>query len=162
MPTYLVESVGLSLAEGGLDAARFPATGVIARASGGIVSDRVFARRRRPVALIAFATVAPIIVIIAIVQLPIVLALVLLPAGLFVQLRIGLFYTYVRDVVASGVTGTAVAVLGFVSFVGAFTAPAIAGFLIERTGSFIPAFTYAGALALTGVGLVLFGPESNR
>lgn len=161
MPTYLVESLGVSLAQGGLYAALFPATGIVARAGGGLISDRIFTRKRRPVALIAFATVIPIVGLIAIVRIPIILAMLLLPAGFFVQLGIGLFYTYVREVVATEVTGTALAVLGFISFVGAFTAPALAGFLIEHTGSFLPTFGYAGLLAVFGVALAITGPEPN-
>lgn len=161
MPTYLADTFGLSLARSGLYAALFPATGVVARASGGVISDRVFGRQRRPVAIIAFATVIPVVGLIATIQIPLAIAVLFLPAGFFVQLGIGLFYTYVREVVAGAVTATALAVLGLVSFVGAFTAPAIAGIVLERTASYIPVFGYAGALALVGVALAVFGPEPN-
>jgi len=161
MPTYLADSFGLSLARSGLYAALFPATGILARAGGGIISDRLFDRKRRPVALIAFASVLPVVVLVAVIQIPVVLALLLLPAGFFVQLGIGLFYTYIREVVSAPVTGTALAVLGLVSFVGAFSAPTIAGVLIERTASYLPAFGYAGALAVIGISLAIIAPEPN-
>lgn len=161
MPTYLADTFGLSLARSGLYAALFPATGILARAGGGLVSDRVFGHRRRPVALVAFATVVPVVVLVATIRVPVALALLLLPAGFFVQLGIGLFYTYVREVVDDAVTGTALAVLGLVSFVGAFTAPAAAGALIERTGSYLPAFGYAGLLAVVGIALAVVAPEPN-
>ena len=161
MPTYLADSFGLSLARSGLYAALFPATGILARAGGGIISDRLFDRKRRPVALIAFASVLPVVVLVAAIQIPFVLALLLLPAGFFVQLGIGLFYTYIREVVADPVTGTALAVLGLVSFVGAFSAPTIAGVLIERSASYLPAFGYAGALTVIGISLAIVAPEPN-
>lgn len=161
MPTYLADAFGLSLARSGLYAALVPATGILARAGGGIISDRLFDRQRRPVALIAFASVVPVVVLVAVIQIPLILALLLLPAGFFVQLGIGLFYTYVREVVATPVTGTALAVLGLVSFAGAFSAPTIAGVLIERTASYLPAFGYAGALAVIGIGLAIVAPEPN-
>lgn len=161
MPSYLADVHGLSLVLGGAYAALFPAVGIIARATGGIISDRLFAHRRRPVALITFAVTLPILVVLVLLDIPIVIAVLLLPAGFFVQLGIGLFYTYAQEVVTDQVTGTALAMLGFISFTGAFSAPVIAGGLIDLTGSFFAAFVFSWVLAIGGIALAMIAPEPN-
>ncbi|MFB6130180.1 MAG: nitrate/nitrite transporter [Salinigranum sp.] len=159
MPTYISQQFGFSMAKSGLYAALFPAVGILARAGGGVISDRLFDRRRRPVSLMTFAVTVPLVVLVAAMRVPLFLVVLLLPAGFFVQLGIGLFYTYAREVVDEGVTGTALAMLGLISFAGAFTAPVVAGTLIQRTGGYLPAFAYAGALAVVGVVVTYFAPE---
>lgn len=161
MPSYINDQFGLSLATSGLYAALFPAVGILARVGGGVISDDVFDRRRRPVSFLTFVTIIPIILLITVTKIPLLLAALLIPAGFFVQIGIGLFYTYVREVVSSEVTGTALALLGFISFVGAFSAPVVAGTLIQLTGAFVLAFLYAGALAVAGILLTYVAPEPN-
>lgn len=162
MPTYLSQNFGISMARSGLYAALFPAVGILARAGGGWVSDSLFGRKRRPVAVVTFLVTLPLIGLLVVTDVPLVLVLLLIPAGFFVQLGIGLFYTYAREVVDEGVTGTALAMLGLISFAGAFTAPVVAGGLIQETGAFLAAFTYAGALAVVGLVVAyVAAPEPN-
>jgi nitrate/nitrite transporter NarK len=162
MPTYINQEFGFSLAQSGLYAALFPAIGVLARAGGGAISDQLFDRQRRPVALVTFGVTIPLVALIALIEVPLLLALLLIPAGFFVQLGIGLFYTYVREVVSTEVTGTALAMLGLISFMGAFTAPVVAGSLIELSGDYLLAFGYAGCLAVLGVALSYVAPEPHN
>jgi nitrate/nitrite transporter NarK len=161
MPTYISQEFDYSLARSATYAALFPAIGVLARAGGGVISDGVFGRRRRPVSYLAFGVTLPLVVLITVLDVPLLLVALLVPAGFFVQVGIGLYYTYVREVVEESVTGTALALLGLISFAGAFTAPVVAGGLIELTGEYVLAFGYAGTLALVGVVLTYFAPEPN-
>jgi predicted MFS family arabinose efflux permease len=161
LPSYLSETLGTSLAASGLFAALFPVSGVVARGAGGVISDAMFDQRRRPVAIGGFVLALPMVGAIVAFDIPVVLGVVLLGAGFVVQLSIGLLYTYVQEVVAEDVTGTALATLGLVSFAGAFSAPVVAGLLITRTGDFDAVFVYAGALAVVGVVLALAAPEPS-
>lgn len=49
LPTYLLEEFALSPSTSGLFAAVFPAMGVVSRAGGGLISDRLFGHQRLPV-----------------------------------------------------------------------------------------------------------------
>jgi nitrate/nitrite transporter NarK len=159
MPTYLSTELGFSIAESGVLVALFPAMGVLARTSGGVISDRWLGGRRRPVPLGAFLVTVVLVVVVSIAQTPPVLAALMVLSGYFVQLGIGLFYTHVRELVDDFVAGSAIAVLTMASFTGGFSAPAIAGWLIERTGAYLPTFGYAFGLAVLGVALAWIVPE---
>ncbi|MDX1744502.1 MAG: MFS transporter, partial [Halobacteriales archaeon] len=123
MPTYLTERLGVSLAGGGLIVGGFAAIGILARTGGGVLSDRVFERRRRPVAIISFLVATPLVVGLALVDVVAVVIVLLIAAGFFVQLGIALFYTMVREVVDPAVAATAVSVMTSISLFGGFSAP---------------------------------------
>lgn len=159
MPTYLVEELGYSLAESGLLVALFPAMGVLSRTSGGFISDRLLGGRRRSVPLLSFLVTAPLVVVLWAVDTPVVVVAGLVLSGYFVQLGIGLFYTYVRELVDPHVAGSAIAVLTMASFTGGFVAPVAAGWLIERTGSYLGSFGFAFGLAAVGVYLGAIASE---
>lgn len=153
VPSFLTEEVGLSLGESGFLVALFPAIGIISRSGGGVVADRLFGSRNRPVILASFVVTAPAVVAIMVVSRLILVFLALAITGLFVQLGIGLFYAYIDQIVEPNVAGTAIAVLSTLGFLGSFSAPVVAGMLIEWSESYTPAFAYATTAALLGVGL---------
>lgn len=159
VPTYLTEELGFSLARGGLFVALFPAIGVVARGGSGAVSDRLFANRRRPVALLAFGVSTPAILLVAIADTAALVLVGLLVAGLFVQLGLGLFYAQVRELADPSVASTAVAFATSMATFGGFTAPLLGGLLIEH-GGYAPAFGYAIAAALLGLVLAAVAPEA--
>jgi nitrate/nitrite transporter NarK len=160
-PTYLTESLGLSLAVAGTLAAAFPAVGVLSRVSGGVLSDTLFDGRRRPVVLLAFVVAAPIVGGFTVLHAVPVVVAALLFAGFFVQLCIGLVFAYVRELVAPAVAATAVAFLTSVGLAGAFLAPIAAGALIGAVG-YPTTFALAGVLGGVGVALAWFAPEPDR
>ncbi|MFB6069626.1 MAG: nitrate/nitrite transporter [Halanaeroarchaeum sp.] len=159
MPTYLAREFELTLTQAGPMTALFPAMGVVARATGGALSDRLFGGARRPVPLASFLVTAPVVVAIALLETPLLMAALLIVSGYTVQLGIGLFYTYVRELVPESVGGTAVSILSATSFLGAFSAPVVAGGLIDLTGVYLHAFGYALGLSVLGIALMLVAPE---
>ncbi len=159
MPTYLNDVIGFSLSNSGLLVALFPLMGAIARTSGGVVSDRFLNQRRRPVPLLSFLITAPIVVVMVFTEIPVVIVGLLVLSGYFVQMGVGLFYTHVRELVDEHVAGSALAVLTMASFTGGFTAPIIAGWLIEISGTYFASFAFALSLALLGVALAMVVPE---
>jgi len=161
MPTYLAEEFGLSLADSGLAVALFPAVGILSRSGGGVISDKYFAARRKPVFLLSFVVTAPLVALIAVVETPLLLFGLVVLSGLFIQLSHGVLYTYVRELVEPNVAGTATALLTTVSVFGSFSAPIVAGGLIEYTGTFLLAFGYGVLVAVIGVSLAWFAPESG-
>jgi len=159
MPTYLIDVIGFSIADSGLLVALFPLMGAIARTSGGVISDRFLDRRRRPVPLLSFLVTAPIVVVMVFTEVPIVIVALLVLSGYFVQMGVGLFYTHVRELVDEHVAGSALAVLTMASFTGGFTAPVIAGWLIEVSGAYFTSFAFALSLAVLGAVLAWVVPE---
>ncbi len=157
-PSYFAEEVHLSLAVSGALTALFPAVGALSRMTGGVLSDRLFGGRRRPVILLSFLVAAPVIAgFTAIRTVPVVVA-ALLVAGFAIQLCLGLVFAYVRELVAPEVAATAVALLTSIGLAGAFVAPIAAGALIGATG-YGTAFVVAGAVGVVGIALAWFAPE---
>jgi len=161
LPTYMTETSTLTTAEIGLFVALFPAMGALSRTSGGVISDRLFGARRRPVALLSFAVTAPTFVAFVLTDDVVLLVGLLAVSGYFVQLGLGLFFSYVREIVAPTVASTAVSILTAVGLFGAFASPIGAGWLIDRTGSYPLAFGLATALTVVAVGLAWFAPRRS-
>lgn len=156
--TYLSSELGLSLAASGALVAVFPAIGVVARVSSGLVSDRVFDGRRQPVVFGSFTAAAPLVLVFTHFRsLPLLVALLLL-TGFAVQLTLGLSFTYVREVVDQRVAATAVAFLTSVGLAGAFLAPIAGGIVIAHAG-FETAFQLAGLVAICGIVVAWAAPE---
>ena len=159
--SYLTQGLDYSLAVSGLVVAVFPAVGVISRISGGLISDRVFAGRRRPVVLWSFGLAAPLLFgFTQFRTLPLLVAALLL-TGFAVQLTLGLSFTYVREVVDPRVAATAVAFQTSIGLAGAFLAPIAGGAVVNRAG-FEAAFLLAGAVAVAGIAVAWQAPEPGR
>lgn len=160
LPSYLAEGLGLSLAASGLLTALFPAVGIVARTTCGVVSDRLFGGRRRPVVLAAFLVAAPGITAFAVATtVPAIVAL-LVVVGFAVQTTLGLLFTYVAEVVEPAIRSTAVALLTSLGLLGAFVAPLGAGLVIENAG-YGPAFLVGGVVAVVGVVVAWRAPEAS-
>lgn len=157
-PSYLTEELALSLAVSGAVTALFPAVGVLSRVTGGLLSDRLFDGRRRPVVLLSFLVTTPVVTGFTLIRTVPVVVAALIVAGFAVQLCLGLVFAYVRELVAPEVAATAVAFLTSVGLAGAFVAPIAAGALIGARG-YATAFAVAGALGLVGVALAWAAPE---
>lgn len=162
VPTYLSRTFGLPLARSGALAALFAAVGLLARPAGGMLSDRVFGCRRRPVVGLSFlGTLAAVAGMVASTRLALLVA-VLVGAGFFVQLQIGLLYTYVQDFVETNVASTAISVVSVTGWFGSFAAPVAVGVLIEQTRTYALAFGLAAALAVGGLATVWRASEAGE
>lgn len=158
LPTYIEGRTALSLTATGLLVAVLPATGIAARAGGGALSDRVFSGRRRPVMVLSLAVTGVVAVGFVFAGDTVVLFVLLVVAGFFVQLGVGVFYAAVQESVRPSVAVTAIALLTTASLIGSFSSPVITGYLIEEVG-FTPAFGYAAVLAGVGVVSAWLTPE---
>jgi nitrate/nitrite transporter NarK len=161
LPSYLAREFALSTQLSGLLTAVFPAMGILSRAGGGAISDRLLGQRRLPVLRAAFLVSLPLVAVIAVTKVLAVIVTALVVAGFVIQLSFGVVYSYVREVVEAGTTGTALAFLTTAGISGAFSAPLVAGALIDATDTYLLAFAYA--VGLTGLGLLVswFAPESR-
>ncbi|MFC7177353.1 MFS transporter [Halosegnis marinus] len=157
-PTYLARELELSLAISGALVAVFPAVGVLARVSSGLLSDRLFGGRRRPLVLGSFLVAAPLLFAFPRLGTLGVLVAVLLVSGFAIQLTLGLSFTYVRELVDANVAATAVAFQTAVGLAGAFVAPIAGGYIVDAAG-FDTGFVVAAGLGALGVLIAWRAPE---
>lgn len=108
----------------------------------------------------AFLISLPLLVLIAGTRRLVLIVAALVAAGFVIQLTFGVVYSYVREVVETSITGTALAFLTTAGISGAFSAPLIAGVLIGWADSYVPAFAYATVLTALGLALSWVAPES--
>jgi len=159
-PSYLTVELGLSLGLSGLIVALFPAMGFAGRIAGGVLSDRVFAGRRRPVAVASFLITAPLLVAFPLLRSVSPLVVTVLLAGLAIQLLLGLVFVYVRELVPQQVAATAVATVTAAGLGGAFVAPIAGGAVIDGVG-YSAAFLAAGGLSVVGLALSYWAPATE-
>ncbi|WP_324760989.1 MFS transporter [Haloarcula montana] len=150
MPTYITRRFGVSLAESGAFVALFPAVGVFARPIGGWLSDMVLGQRRRPVFAASFVGATMLAVAMFYSTTIAVLVAILVLAGVFVQLQIGLMYQSIQEFVEPRAAGTAVSLASVAGWLGSFVAPVVAGELVATTGIDAALFAFAVGLGLTG------------
>jgi NNP family nitrate/nitrite transporter-like MFS transporter len=151
MPTYITRQFGISLAESGSFVALFPAIGILARPAGGWVSDGWLRRRRRPVFAASFTGASVLAVAMLYSTTVAALVGVLVLAGVFIQLQIGLLYQSVQEFAAPSVAGTAVSLASIAGWLGSFVAPVAVGELVATAGTYTAVFGFAVALGLGGV-----------
>jgi NNP family nitrate/nitrite transporter-like MFS transporter len=151
MPTYIADRFGVSLAESGAFVALFPAVGILARPAGGWLSDALLGRRRRPVFAASFAggTVLAVAMFSSTTIAALVAMLVL--AGAFIQLQIGLMYQSAQEFVDPSAAGTVVSLASVAGWLGSFVAPVAAGELVATTGTYAAVFWFAVGLGLLGL-----------
>jgi NNP family nitrate/nitrite transporter-like MFS transporter len=150
MPTYISERFSVSLAESGAFVALFPAVGILARPVGGWLSDAVLDQRRRPVFAASFVGAVLVAVAMSYSVTITVLVAMLVVAGVFIQLQIGLLYQSAQEFVDPRAAGTAVSLASVAGWLGSFVAPVVAGELVASTGSYAVVFPLAVGLGLAG------------
>jgi MFS family permease len=157
-PTYLNDSLDLTLGQSGAIVALFPAVGVVSRVTTGAISDRVFGGRRRPVLVGSFVLATPLVLAFSSVTNLSLLVVTLLGVGFAIQLSLGLSFTYVRELVDADVAATAVSVQTAVGTLGSSLAPILGGAVIEQYGYGL-AFAIVALLGLVGIALAWASPE---
>ena len=150
MPTYITRQFGVSLAESGTFVALFPAVGILARPIGGWLSDTVLNQRRRPIFAASFAGASALAVAMFYSATIAVLVAMLVLAGAFVQLQIGVMYQSIQEFVAPQAAGTAVSLASVAGWLGSFVAPVAAGELVATTGIDAILFVFAVGLGVSG------------
>jgi NNP family nitrate/nitrite transporter-like MFS transporter len=150
MPTYITRRFGVSLAESGAFVALFPAVGVLARPAGGWLSDTVLGRRRRPVFAASFVGATVLAVAMGASTTIVSLVALLVLAGVFIQLQIGLMYQSAQEFSDPRAAGTVVSLASVAGWLGSFVAPVVAGELVATTGSYAAVFGFAVGLGALG------------
>ena len=133
--------------------------GAASRLAWGVVSDRVFASRRRPgIVVSAFLAVATFTTLATTLRLPTALiALVALLAGAAAFGCVGLYFTLVAELGGARYAGLLTGVAVTFSWSGVLIGPPVFGALLQASGWSLPWLTLA--LVALGVALVLPRPR---
>jgi NNP family nitrate/nitrite transporter-like MFS transporter len=82
-------------------------------------------------------------------------------AGVFIQLQIGLMYQSIQEFVDPSAAGTAVSLASVAGWLGSFVAPVVAGELVATGGTYAALFALAVALGVAGA-LVVWRMAESR
>lgn len=143
MPTYANESLSIAPATAGALAALVPVTGILARPIGGGVSDLI-GGRRRPVIVASTVVSLPVFLSILFVSTSLPFGALLLVVGFSLQLAMGVYYIFAKEVVPATAARTGLAFFGTLSFVGNVVAPVTGGLLVETFDWPLTFAVYAG------------------
>ncbi len=155
MPSFLAREGGLSLEVSGTLAALVPALGILSRPLGGYLADTSLKANKRSVLLISFVALLPLSLA-WIVQGSISWAILLLPlAGFFIQLPFSVYYAFSSQIMPERLTGSAYTFMNTISLVGGALTPYLAGYLVDISNTFQPAFLLATGLVFMGLVLTL-------
>ncbi len=159
MPTFLSKEGGLSLAASGGLVALVPAFGILSRPLGGFLADGVFRKDKRLIPAVSFVSLLPLSLIWT-TGASIPWALLLLPlAGFLVQLPFSVYYAFSSQILPERLMGSAYTFMNTTSLIGGALAPFVAGYLVDASSAFHPAFVFAAALAALGLLLSISSRE---
>jgi nitrate/nitrite transporter NarK len=159
MPTYAAEQLPMTLEQAGAVVALLPAVGVVARPTGGWLSDRL-GHRRRVVVIASLLVALPAFLALSTAISVVLFAGVMLGVGFALQFGMGVYYVYVRELAAADTGATSLTVFTTVSFTGTLLAPSLGGWLVD-VAAWQPAFLVHAGIGLLGVGLLVLTPDSE-
>ncbi len=161
---YLHDALGYSVTAAGALLAQGNIGGIAGTILLGLLSDRVFGGRRKPVLIGCAAAVAALLAVQARgAELPgwVLLAVVLALGGLAIGWD-GVHFALMGELAPQGRTGLALGVAHLGSTTGAVLGPPLFGAVLAWSGSFPTAWLFAAAIALANAGVLSLLPESRR
>jgi sugar phosphate permease len=154
MVLFLGERLGFYVPTAGGFLALAQTSGIVARIGWGIVSDTLFGGRRKIVMVIIaiMATLSSFgLALVTPGQSTIVLAGLLVVAGLSAVGWNGISMTFVAELAGRQASGSAAGLSLSASYLGIILGPPLFGLLVDATHAYTPAFIAAGCVALVSV-----------
>lgn len=156
VPMYLVNAKGYSLMKMGFLASTPAIGGLIGAILGGIISDKVFLKRRKPTMLMtAIFTAIMMLVVINIPNNALLVALCLGLAGFFLNIGWPAFTAYPMGLTTRETYPVAIATVNSGGNLGGFFSPMIVGAILDATGNYNLAFGFFGILLVLGFCVIL-------
>jgi len=151
VPMYLVNAKGYSFMKMGFVASTPAIGGLIGALLGGVISDKVFLKRRKPTMLItAIATAIMMLVVVNIPDNGTLVSLSLGLAGFFLNIGWPAFTAYPMGLTSKETFPVAIAIVNSGGNLGGFFSPMIVGAILDATGNYNLAFGFFGALLVLG------------
>jgi sugar phosphate permease len=156
LPGYLEKERGVTLAQAGWMVIAPYVAGTVGQLSSGFIADSLLARGMTPIAsrkwpICIGLIFAALFTVPAAYTPSLALALVYISLAMFfVNLSSGAGWALVSVSAPRRLVATLGSFMNFGGYLGASAAPVITGFMVDKTGSFVPAFVIAAAVALAG------------
>ncbi|MEH7547308.1 sugar phosphate permease [Neobacillus bataviensis] len=151
VPMYLVNAKGYSFMKMGFVASTPAIGGLIGALLGGVISDKVFLKRRKPTMLItAIATAIMMLVVINIPDNATLVSLSLGLAGFFLNIGWPAFTAYPMGLTNRNTFPVAIATVNSGGNLGGFFSPMIVGAILDATGNYNIAFGFFAVLLVLG------------
>jgi sugar phosphate permease len=133
VPTYLVSVKHFSIMKMGIVASAPWLGAIVGNIAGGWLSDRIFARRRKPVMLItSAATVLTMYALINAPSDPVPLAALLFVAGVLLNLGYSTFLVYPMGIATKDKVPFAASIVNFAGALGGAFTPFLVGVVLDR------------------------------
>ncbi len=151
VPMYLVNAKGYSFMKMGFVASTPAIGGLLGALLGGIISDKVFLKRRKPTMLItAIATALMMLVVMNIPDNAILVSLSLGLAGFFLNIGWPAFTAYPMGLTNRNTFPVAIATVNSGGNLGGFFSPMIVGAILDATGNYNIAFGFFAVMLVLG------------
>jgi len=150
--TYMEEGLGLTASVTAVVAMLIPAAGIFSRPLGGHLAETRFRADKRWVPGLSFGLL--VATSLAVPFAGVAGVPVLIFGGFLAQFPFSVYYLFSSSILPERFAGTAYAFMNMVSIAGGAVSPPLAGFLADRTGSFLAAFVMIAATAALGLALI--------
>ncbi|MFB3170108.1 MFS transporter [Neobacillus sp. 179-C4.2 HS] len=156
VPMYLVNEKGYSLMKMGILASTPAIGGLVGAILGGIISDKVFLKRRKPTMIMtAFFAAIMMFVVTNIPNNGVLIAICLGLAGFFLNIGWPAFTAYPMGLTNRDTYPVAIATVNSGGNLGGFFSPMIVGAMLDATGNYNLAFGFFGVLLILGFVVIL-------
>jgi sugar phosphate permease len=156
IPMYLVNEKGYSLMKMGLLASTPAIGGLTGAILGGVLSDKVFLKRRKPTMIMTAVFAA--IMMFVVTNIPnngVLIAICLGLAGFFLNIGWPAFTAYPMGLTNRDTYPVAIATVNSGGNLGGFFSPMIVGAMLDATGNYNLAFGFFGVLLILGFVVIL-------
>ncbi|MDX8237668.1 MFS transporter [Acinetobacter pittii] len=135
VPTYLIDEKKLSILSMGLVASSPWIGAIIGNILGGLISDRVFNKRRKPVMLITtFSTVIMMYILISMPSIPVLIAALFFLTGVLLNIGYSTFLVYPMGLATKDKVPFAASVVNTIGSIGGAISPFIVGLILDNYG----------------------------
>ncbi|WP_425058762.1 putative galactarate transporter [Sporomusa carbonis] len=149
IPSYLVNAKGYSLVGMGWVAAAPWVGALIGQIGGGMLSDKLLLKRRKPNMMIApLAFIAMMAILVNVPNDVTLLTITLFTTGLLLNIGWSCYWAYPMGLTTGNTYPVAIAVMASIGNLSGFFSPMIAGYLLDAYKSYDFVFYFFGACAL--------------
>lgn len=135
VPTYLIKEKQLSVLSMGFVASSPWVGAILGNILGGILSDRFFNKRRKPVMLIsAISTIVMMFVLISMPANPIIIAILFFLTGILLNIGYSTFLVYPMGLAAKEKVPLAASIVNTIGSLGGALAPFLVGVILDHLG----------------------------
>jgi sugar phosphate permease len=167
LPTYLTQGRHFSFAQLGIVASLPLVGGILGDLAGGLVCDTIYKKTgninlaRRSIIIISFVGSAAFTIPAALVSSALLSEILIIGAVFMLECAVSVCWTISMDLGGEHYSGTVSSFMNTGNGIAGIIAPIIFGYLIDRTGSWVPGFSIGSVLLIVGAFTILLVNAKN-